>query len=354
MPFAERSLAADTSSRISGPLVHENVAVYFVHGPSAPGPVPATLQEALAKGSVEVIETGNVRELQIENKGEEPVFVQFGDLVKGGQQDRVLTMSLVLPPKSGRVPIGAYCVEQGRWSARGGEDVKKFSLSGMLMPSREAKIAMAKPAQEARGAILVDRDQNFSTADRRTQRRGEAASVPQQRIGPSDGQNEVWRSVAAVQSQLSARLAKPVASDKSRSSLQLALENNTLQQTVVAYASVLEPAGHAADDIVGVVVAVNGRISSADVYPSNGLFRKMWPKLVRAGITEALASRANTEPAPAPDAVGAFLAEAEKGKQSERRLGDHASLETRDADQALRTEVRSASGALVHRHYLAK
>jgi hypothetical protein len=40
--------AADSGTRISGPHVHDNLAVYFVHGPSAPGPVPVTLGEALA------------------------------------------------------------------------------------------------------------------------------------------------------------------------------------------------------------------------------------------------------------------------------------------------------------------
>ena len=49
--------------------------------------------------------------------------MQSGDIVKGGQQDRVLTVSLMLPPKSGRIPIASFCVEQGRWPARGKEDV---------------------------------------------------------------------------------------------------------------------------------------------------------------------------------------------------------------------------------------
>ena len=87
--------------RISGPHVHENLAVYFVHGVSAGGAIPLTLQEALAKGSVQVVETGRVNELQIENTGSEEVFIQAGDIVKGGKQDRVLTVSFVLPSKSG-------------------------------------------------------------------------------------------------------------------------------------------------------------------------------------------------------------------------------------------------------------
>ena len=63
------------------------------------------------------------------------MFVQSGDIVKGGKQDRVLTVSLVLPPRSGRIAIAAFCVEQGRWSARGKEDVKTFAGVATAMPS---------------------------------------------------------------------------------------------------------------------------------------------------------------------------------------------------------------------------
>src|SRR5205809_7617380 len=87
--------------RIFGPVVHENLAVYFIHGKSAPGKVPLTLEEAMAKGVVKVRETGNVNQLEIENLGKDEVFVQSGDIVKGGQQDRTLMFSLLLPPRSG-------------------------------------------------------------------------------------------------------------------------------------------------------------------------------------------------------------------------------------------------------------
>jgi cytochrome c biogenesis protein ResB len=65
------SLVADAAAqtldanRISGPLVHENLAVYFIHGGSAPGTVPLTLEEAMASGAVKVRETSNVNQLDI-------------------------------------------------------------------------------------------------------------------------------------------------------------------------------------------------------------------------------------------------------------------------------------------------
>src|SRR5712691_8313893 len=145
---AGAAMAAPEAYRISGPVVHENLAIYFVHGASANGPVPLTLQEALANGSAQVHETGNVNQLDVENLGTAEVFIQSGDIVKGGQQDRVLTVSLIIPPRSGRVPIASFCVEQGRWSARGREDARRFTTAATSVPSRETKIAMKAPVAE--------------------------------------------------------------------------------------------------------------------------------------------------------------------------------------------------------------
>ena len=120
---------ADSGYRITGPVLHENLAVYFVRGASSAGAVPLTLAEALDAKAVRVSETGSVNELTIENLGDREIFVQSGDIVKGGQQDRVLSVSLVLPPRSGNIPIAAFCVEQGRWSKRGVEDAGQFATA---------------------------------------------------------------------------------------------------------------------------------------------------------------------------------------------------------------------------------
>src|SRR5690242_7885766 len=82
---AARNVLAEPQTQISDPQTYDNLSVYFIHGKSAPGPVPLTLQEALAKGSVHVLETGSVNELKIENTGSEEVFIQAGDIVKGGR-----------------------------------------------------------------------------------------------------------------------------------------------------------------------------------------------------------------------------------------------------------------------------
>ena len=105
---------------VSGPYTHKNLTIFLLHGAGqSQGRAPLTLQEAMKRKQVVVRETGDVNRLTIQNRSNQDVFVQAGDIVKGGQQDRVLALDLIVPPKSRRIPIEAFCVEQGRWSRRG-------------------------------------------------------------------------------------------------------------------------------------------------------------------------------------------------------------------------------------------
>ena len=319
------------SYRLSGPVVHGNLAIYFVHGESRSGPVPLTLAEALDKKTVEVREIGQVNELTIENKGDEEIFIQAGDIVKGGQQDRVLAVSLLLKPHSGALSITSFCVEQGRWSARGSEAVDKFSSANAALPSRSAKLDLAGAPTSTAAAP-------------------EGASVGKR-------QQEIWKSVSEIQGKLTSNLGAPVAAPRSRTSLQLALENGGLERAQADYVQALQPLGEKDDDIVGFVFALNGKINSADIYPSNGLFRKMWPKLLRASVTEAVGDHTpNPAPAPPVAAASGFLASPADAPTIEKDATAQGRVEMRQSDKTLFMQAKPAAApdsAWVHRNYLA-
>jgi len=169
-------------------------------------------------------------------------------------------------------------------------------------------------------------------------------------------QQQLWRSVARTQTKLAGGVGQPVAAPASSSSLQLALQNEKLKQTQAAYVQALQTAGERDADTVGYVFAVNGKLNSADVYPSNGLFRKMWPKLLHASVTEAIGERggAADDALPTADAVLAFLAAAEAGKATQKSLNETVRLETREGEGTLYFATQRASGGWVHRNYLAK
>lgn len=307
---------------ISGPYTHQNLVLFLVHGPSRPGPVPMTLEEALAAGKVRLKETGVVSELSIDNESEDGVFIQSGDIVKGGRQDRVLKASVLIGPKSPAVAVSALCVESGRWSARGMEDAGQFSASPVSMHDRAARSALK--ASYAAGAAA----------------RAEQAYM--------------WHRVAVAQDFLGHSLNGSVKAHASPTSLQLSLQNADLARAQGTFMDRLLPLASAKPDTLGMAWAVNGRLSGAEIYASHPLFLKMWAKNLKTCATEAIGAAAG-EPLPAPEleAVQAFLAAAENGELTETRLPGAATLATRTGRDVVFCEARGGDGQWVHRSYVA-
>lgn len=350
--------------RLSGPHVHETLAVYFIHGTSAAVETPQMLEEAMARQAIRISETKRVSELEVENLGDAEVLIHAGDIVKGGWQDRVLSTTLVLPPKSGKLVIGAYCVESGRWKQRGKESASAFNSAGEMLPSREAKLALAsKPSAPAERTANVQPNERrlvpphvlFKNVDPRAQ-----AEPQQQRVTGAapgaDTQRKIWDSVGAVQNNLAASLGGDVKDKESETSLQLTLERQKVADARKAYMAAIEPKGVEGDDIIGFVFAVNGRISGAETYASNGLFKKLWPKLLRAAVTEAIAAEKSLPRLDAPGLakVETFLDSAPRDTSFARKLVAGVEQEVRESKDAVVNVFSRADGKLVHRSLLAR
>ena len=313
----EEMQAADY--RVSGPYSHDNLTIFLIHGADrVTGENFLPLQEALAQKKVVVYETKEVNELAIENRSTEDVYVQSGDIVKGGQQDRMMAVDLIVPPKSGRIRIAAFCVESGRWSGRGAEQAAVFTSSADVASAKEIKLA---------------------------------AKV-------SNSQGEVWRNVTTTQDKLSANVGERVNSTVSDSSLQLAVENRKVQQSAESYTNPLSHIIDGKKDVIGYVFAINGKLNSADVYASGALFRKLWPKLLKASAIEAIAElRAGQKFEPVTEeSVRTFLSESEKGNASEKEVTARIKLVTRESDKNVffETRDRAQKEAWVHRNYIRR
>src|SRR5262249_30099417 len=117
---------------ISGPHTHSNLSVFLLHGKDT---IPTrmkllTLQEALEQKKLIVHETSNVNQLSVENVSDDvEVFIQSGDIVKGGKQDRLMACDMLVSPKSGKLPIGSFCCESGRWRQRRAESTGRVGSS---------------------------------------------------------------------------------------------------------------------------------------------------------------------------------------------------------------------------------
>src|ERR1700690_4060686 len=129
-------------TRLSGPFTHDNLTIFLIHGVDKSTRNLLTLDEAIDQRKVVVFETRNVNELAVENVSSEDVFIESGDIVKGGAQDRTLKDDLILPSKSGKVSLNSFCVEHGRWSRRGNEEVGTFGGAHQAIASKQLKMAV--------------------------------------------------------------------------------------------------------------------------------------------------------------------------------------------------------------------
>ncbi len=311
---------------LSGPFTHRNLEVFLVHGDTQLEQRHyATLSEALEKGFVVVKETGNVQELTIENRSKDRVvFLNSGDIVKGGRQDRTVREDLILPPQSGRVALATFCVEHGRWTRRGQEDSAAFSANNKILSSRKEKLA-------ARYGL---------------------------------NQSEVWSGVAEQQLKLNENVSRlagksvDTRSAASASSLQLTLENKELEEVKKQYLDKLNGILDGKTDVIGFVYAINGEINTAEVYNNKSLFRALWPKLLDAAITEAITEynpSARLKPVPG-ETVKAFFQTALSGSVKERDVWKTTRVKTYSTPTSLVFETLDldANGAWVHKTFVQK
>jgi hypothetical protein len=314
------ALSQTAGYRISAPYSHKNLTIYLIHGKNETDRTNIlTLQEAMQKGILRVFETSDVNELSVENTSKQfDVFIQSGDIVKGGKQDRMLAVSIIIAAHSGRVKIESFCVESGRWEKRGQEDAGQFSSSNDRIVSKELKLA-------ANGAR---------------------------------SQTEVWEQVSEAQRKLSRNVGDSVASANSQSSLQLSLENGKVAATADEYVKALRNLIEGKSDVIGYAFAVNGQLNSADIYVSNALFKKLWPRMLKAAAVEAVAEKngRGVAVAPAkPDAIREFIADADSARGEERAVSGGTRIVTRDQkDKAVYEARDEKSKTVVHRAYVKK
>jgi len=284
---------------VSGPYTHENLAIFLFHGADEiDGGRYTSLTEAFEKKHVLVHETGTVGQLEVENLSETfDIFIQAGDVLKGGRQDRTIAIDFIVPARSGRIPIPAFCVEMGRWHKRGFEDAAKFSSSTHSIHAKSIRLA-------AKGA--------------------------------SD-QNAVWNGVSESQASLGTALKKSVHAAASPTSYQLSVEDSDLQKRKCNYQEKLRRIAENNSDVIGYAFYVNGERNSADIYGSTQLFHKLWKKLLDVAILEAISGQNGNVTLPDKANLEEWLKEAGNVQRSD----------TKKAAPRTRLETKSYPGGVV-------
>jgi len=317
---AEKKPAAfavkDLKVTVSGPHVHGNLTVFLLHSKDQDPREFITLDQALDKKVVTVSEKAReqVGELVIENSSDKYLFLQEGDRVQGGKQDRIIITSLVIPPKSGKMPLPTFCCEHGRWTL--GQSGKGF--------------------MNAENRILAP--QGVRAAAKYIPNRG--------------GQAAVWDSVARDKKVANAKLGAP----NTNTTLNETLDSKQVKKLCDDCARSLGelPAKHA--DAIGVAIAVNGKVEEIDIYPNAELFRALYPRLVQSYAVHAALEKDNLKGKPAPAVASTEVEKFMSGKEKDKRF------ENINSDNGLRIReltaevecVTAFKGQAVHRQWLNK
>lgn len=240
----------------------------------------ASVGEAMAAGALKVDETtdgGTVGTLNVHNFSDEPILAIAGDVFFGGNQDRIITRDVVIPPRSVDVPIAVHCVEQGRWQAGG-----DFAYGG------RAELALSRAVQTA-----SSQDVTWATVSRLNA--GKATWAKDRGLDAS---------------------AYAPSTDTYRASMQAVPEAHATALALMAELAERER-------VVGIVVAYGDRVVASEVYSHPAQFARHREATLAAVALEAT-SRPLSGETPSPLVAAAFLRDAVQSVGPARRsTGEH-------------------------------
>ena len=219
-------------------VLHKNLVVFPVTQRAAGDSTTyTTLDEALESGKVKITEvgSGSVPTLRMEILSIEPMFFMAGEVVTGAKQDRILTHDLLFRGFKGDVDLPVYCVEQGRWTSMS----DRFSAGKILGSTALRQSAVMK-----------------------------------------EGQHTAWAEVQQKNTEMDATT--------STGTFQATYESEKYQQAEAEFMDKLRDiVSMHGGQVCGVVIAIDGKVVSADLFANPSLFRKLWPKVLKAAIADA-------------------------------------------------------------------
>ncbi len=125
-PPAEKAAQAPEVKTLLGGLivdkarVYKNMLVFPIRyeGRQAPGDWE-TMDKAVQAGHLKILEKAEaqVSEVQMENLGDTTIFLMSGEIIKGGQQTRVISQDTVIEARQ-KAAVPVFCVEPHRWTGK--------------------------------------------------------------------------------------------------------------------------------------------------------------------------------------------------------------------------------------------
>lgn len=191
-----------------------------------------------------------VNSLTVQNKSTEDVYLMAGDVVKGGNQDRVLAQDMVLPPRT-LANIEVFCVEKNRWEYRG-----------------EGTEEMNEDDKRARKVFAFTGYYNVVSNDIR------------KTVKHNKNQNDVWKAVGELTA-----TNKAITSTGTYTGLESSKDYTDERDRYLNY---FTDKFDQTDDVIGMVVVSGKKVLGADIFNHPELFKKQFKVLLHSYVTDAI------------------------------------------------------------------
>jgi hypothetical protein len=241
--------------------------------PVSPAKIPnlpriLTLDEASKSDELVISEVGEgeVNKVSLQNNSKNYVFIMAGEILTGCKQDRVLKNDILLPPKSKKFIVPAYCVEARRWQ--------------WTSPRFSPAPAMASVGVRKRAEI-------------------------------DESQTDVWDEISSTLRTFSAKVPGEA--------LKEIYEVPQVKGKMDGYFKALENIPRDYPEATGIIVFIGKEFLCFDIFGGNELFKNLYPKLLKSYILEALAREGEDGKASREKALGVLRelagAEAKMGEK---------------------------------------
>lgn len=270
-------------------------------------------------------QSNDVNRLMVLNRSDKPLYLMPGEVILGGSQDRTIGQELVLAPNPEPVPVDVYCVEHGRWGRRGAEETAGLLVSNSHSMAIADLDSFEGPVVESSALLEVAQkadEGKFVASVGQLSKSGRLA------VQAAKSQSEVWDTVAKENS-------KAGVSNSSGTFTGNYTDEDAVKR-LNPYIDSLQSKVSDQEQVVGVIVAINGKPASMDVFESTPLFRKLWPKLLKSyALDAANEARGDAKESGAiacsQTAAEKFLREAMSGSQGQTAVDRGLATTTRQS-----------------------
>ncbi len=280
---------------VKKPITHEHLAIFPVYRKAVFDIEEyLTLDEAQETKVIIITEQSNasVPTVIIRNIGRKSIYIMAGEIIIGGKQDRMVSFDVLIPPGK-EIEVSVRCVEHGRWHGKSGE-----FKSGKAVGKSNIRVA------------LQFKDQT-----------------------------DVWNEVskACAENEVTS----------SSGTYGALLSSEDVEKKSKTYLDAMKK-GLKDNEIVGMIVAVNGEVVCVDIFTNPKFFAKVKEKLLKSYVLDAITTDITSRDAPEKQNIIDFFDELKVAKTNELKKYKANCNVGLESERMIGNESRDDEGRLQH------